>query len=95
MVVKKNHTNQFKAKVVMAAMREDRSMSELSSEYGVHPTQIGTWKKIAKENMARLFEEKSKPGLEQKEQKQLEEKLYRKIGELEMENDWIKKKLGL
>jgi transposase-like protein len=45
MGLKKNHTNEFKAKVGLAALREDRTLSELASEYGVHPIQIGLWKK--------------------------------------------------
>jgi len=45
MGIKKKHTNEYKAKVALAALREDRTLSELSSEYGVHPIQIGLWKK--------------------------------------------------
>lgn len=95
MGMRKKHTSEFKSKVAMAALREDRTMTELSSEYGVHPIQIGIWKKTVRESMSRLFEGKNESVASQKEQKQLLEKLYRKIGELEVENDWIKKKLGI
>jgi len=92
MGMKKKHTNEFKAKVVLAALREDRTLSELASEYGVHPIQIGLWKKAATRNLPRLFEKGSVSN--GKEQKVLIEKLYGKIGEVEVENDWLKKKLG-
>lgn len=94
MEIRKKHTNEFKAKVVLAALREDRTKSELASEYGVHPVQIGMWKKSVTQNLAQLFDANGKRGNE-KEQKALIEKLYSKIGEIEVENDWLKKKLGL
>lgn len=93
MGMKKNHTNEFKAKVALAAMKEDRTLSELASRYGVHPIQIGRWKKAAMEGLPRIFEGKNSP--KEKEQQALIERLYGKIGEIEVENDWIKKKLGL
>lgn len=95
MGIRKKHTNEFKAKVALAALREDRTKSELSSEYGVHPIQIGLWKKAAMRGLPRLFEGKIISRGEEKEQKSLVEKLYGKIGEVEVENDWLKKKLGL
>lgn len=93
MGVRKNHTKEFKAKVSLAAIREDRTLSELSSQFGVHPIQIGLWKKAAITGLSRVFE--GKVSSTESEQKLLIERLYRKIGEVEMENDWVKKKLGL
>lgn len=93
MGIKKNHTKEFKAKVAVAALKEDRTLSELSSTYGVHPIQIGRWKKTALEGLPRVFEGKVTP--EERERKALIERLYGKIGEVEVENDWLKKKLGL
>ena len=49
---RKNHSPEFKAKVALEAIREEMTLSELSKKYGVHPTQIGTWKRAAIENMA-------------------------------------------
>jgi len=95
MGIKKNHTNEYKAKVVLAALREDRTLSELGSEYGVHPITIGVWKKVVKEGLPRLFRDGRFSNGQEKEQKVLIEKLYGKIGEVEVENDWLKKKLGL
>ena len=93
MGMRKNHTSEFKTKMALVALREDRTLSELSSTYGVHPIQIGRWKKAAIEGLPRIFEGKVSQG--EKEQKALIERLYGKIGKIEVENDWIKKKLGL
>jgi len=95
MGIKKSHTNEFKAKVVMAAMREDRTLTELGSQFGVHPITIGLWKKVVTEGLPRLFEGGNCKNGKEKEQTALIEKLYGKIGEIEVENDWIKKKLAL
>ena len=95
MGIRKNHTNEYKAKVVLAALKEDRTTSELASEYGVHPIQIGFWKKAVKQGLSRLFEKGNGTNGHDKDQKSLIEKLYGKIGEVEVENDWLKKKLGL
>ena len=52
---RKNHSPEFKAKVALEAIREELTLAELSKKYGVHPTQIGTWKRAAIENMATAF----------------------------------------
>lgn len=95
MGIRRNHTNEFKAKVALAALREDRTKSELGSEYGVHPVQIGLWKRTAMRGLPRLFDGKNISAGQEREQKVLIERLYSKIGEVEVENDWLKKKLGL
>ncbi len=55
MTKRKNHLPEFKAKVALEGIREEMTMAELSKKYGVHPTQIGTWKRAAIENMATAF----------------------------------------
>lgn len=92
MVMRRKHGRDFKAKVAVAALREDRTLAELSSAFGIHPIQIGRWKKTALEGIPRIFDEK--PTSDERERKALVEQLYRKIGEVEVENDWLKKKLG-
>ena len=61
---RKNHSPDFKAKVALEVIREEMMLAELSKKYGVHPTQVCTWKRAAIENMATAFTRKgSAPGL--------------------------------
>lgn len=82
-----------KAKVALAALKGDKTINELAQESGVHPTQINQWKKELQERAAELFETKRgpKPVDEQSDP----EKLYAKIGQLNVELDWLKKKSGI
>ena len=93
---RKRHDPAFKAKVAAEALKGIKSLSELSAEYGVHPVQISAWKKKLVENMTDIFSKKGdKSGLENEKEKA---ELYRQIGQLKVENDWMKKKakeLGL
>ncbi len=79
MGIRKQHSSEYKAKVVLAALREDRTLSELSSEYGVHPVQISQWKKAATRGLAQVFERNGKSTLKEKEGQELIEKLYPRL----------------
>ena len=89
--MKKIFTPTQKAKVVLATIRGDQPINQISSIYQVHPTQIANWKKIVLENLPSLF-----GGPHNKEhisQEKLIEELYRQIGQSKVELDWLKKKL--
>lgn len=90
--MKKQFTNEFKAKVGLAAIKGNSTVSQLSSEYGVHPTQIAAWKKIIQICLPELFSGKQSTGTGNQEK--LVNELYKTIGQLKMENDWLKKKLN-
>ena len=90
---RKQHSGAFKAQVAIAALRGDRTMSELSSEYGVHPTVITRWKKQVLEGLPGLLSGKADP--KDKEAEALQSRLYQEIGQLKVELDWLKKKSGL
>jgi transposase len=82
---RKNHSPDFKAKVALEAIREEMSLAELSKKYSVHPTQIGTWKRAAIENMAAAFTRKrSAP---ERVNAADVDKLRSKIGQLVVERD--------
>ena len=82
----------FKAKVAIEALKERESLAELSKRFEVHPTVISKWKQAFLENSSSVFE-KEKDDKEEEQHLDLE-KLYAKIGKLELENDFLKKSLG-
>lgn len=88
-----NHSPTFKAKVALEAIKEERSSAELASEYQVHPGQIRNWKAVAINGITELFIGKRQKV--DKDNKELIEELYRQIGQLKVELDWLKKKSGI
>ena len=90
-MARKRHTAIFKAKVALEAAKEIKTLNELASEYEVHSTQISQWKKHLLENIAGVFSRR-KAGADNT--KKFDE-LYRQIGEVTVERDWLKKKLNL
>lgn len=85
-VKRKQHSAQFKAQVAMAALSGEKSLAELSSEFGVHPTMISTWKQELVKRSSELFERGSKRGDDP--QKTIDQ-LHRKIGQLQVERDFL------
>ncbi len=81
-----------KAKVALAAVRGDRTLSQLASAFGVHSTQIGQWKRRLVEGAAELFSEDHHR--EAQEQEALIAELYEQIGRLQMERGWLEKKVA-
>ena len=86
---RRNFTAVFKAKVATEAIKERDSLAELSKRFEVHPNMISKWKHEFQERSPELFEKKSKDTDSEVDL----EKLYAKIGQLEMENDFLKKNL--
>ena len=89
---RRNHNAAFKAKVALAAAKGDKTVAQLASEYGVHPSQINNWKKQLLESLPEIFS--SRKHNEQQNQEQLTSQLYQQIGQLKVELDWLKKKSG-
>jgi len=81
----------FKSKVAIEALKERSTLAELAKKYELHPNQISIWKQEFIEKSAMIFETKNSP--KDKSTEQDSEKLYSKIGRLEMENDFLKKNL--
>ena len=86
---RQHHSSEFKTKVAIEALKEQKTLIELGQIYQVHPNQITRWKKEFLENASQVFEKGNK-----KPQEDIEvAKLYEAIGQLKIENDWLKKKL--
>ncbi len=88
---RKQYSPKFKAKVALEAIRGERTLSQLASQYHVHPVQIGQWRKTAVEQMAELFVDGR--SRKRKDQDADKDALYEQIGRLKVELDWLKKKL--
>jgi transposase len=90
---RRKFTSEFKKKVVLEALKERNTIQELAAKYEIHPQQITDWKRHFIDNSELAFE---RPGTEDgktAEQEKLIEQLYAQIGQLKVENDWLKKKL--
>lgn len=86
-------TSAQKAKVALEAVKGSKTVNEIAQEYSVHPTQVGLWKKALLENASQLFDVKRGPKVIDPQSNP--ERLYAKIGQLNMELEWLKKKSGI
>ena len=87
---RRKFSSKFKAKVAIEAIKERQTLSELAERFELHPNQISTWKRQFLENSEGVFKEKTS----QKDKTEVQAaKLYQKIGQLEIENDFLKKNL--
>jgi len=90
---RRNHTSVFKAKVALAAIKGNKTIAELASEYEVHPNQITQWKKKLLDATPEVFSRCRQR--DKQKQDELTEHLYQQIGQLKVELDWLKKKSEL
>jgi transposase len=88
---RRKHSPAFKAKVALEALRGDKTIAEIASQYEIHPNQIMQWKKLLSEKASGLFEngQSRKP-----DEKILIKKLYQEIGQLKVEKDFLEDSLG-
>lgn len=86
------YSPEFKAKVALAAVRNDETVAKLSARFGIHPTMISNWKRALLDGVADIFDKGQKS--RNQNESQVEE-LYRHIGQLKVERDFLSKKLSL
>jgi transposase-like protein len=86
------YTGEFKKKVAIEALKEQKTISEIAGMFQIHPNQVSKWKTQLLEGAVEIFEDGRK---KKKEDKPSEAELYQQIGQLQVELDWLKKKSGL
>ena len=90
--IRKRYEASFKARVALAAMKGDQTLSELASEFSVHGNLVSQWKKRLLTNVVQVFEEPTDEG--RREQQAVVEELHRQIGQFHVELAWLKKKVS-
>ncbi len=90
---RKRYDGSFKAKVVLESLKNEKTIAELASEFGIHPNQITQWRKEAIEELPGIFS--SKQAKKDKAYEEEREELLKQIGQLKVEVEWLKKKSGI
>jgi transposase len=88
--MRKQYEASFKARVALAAFKDDKTLNELASEFSVHGNLISQWKRRLLTNVPRVFEEPEDDA--RQDHQAVVEELHRQIGQLHVELDWLKKK---
>ncbi len=91
--MRKSHNAAFKAKVALEAVKGEKTIAQLSSEFSVHGNQIRQWRKQLLEQLPRIFSDRRSKGDQEREE--LLSELYQQIGQLKVELDWLKRKSQL
>jgi transposase-like protein len=93
--MRKQYSATFKAEAVKELLKEEKTISQLAAEIGVHPSQLKEWKRIALQGLPDLFSRDNKVGEQAKVHEQQVNELYSEIGRLTTQVSWLKKKSGL
>ena len=89
---RRRYRAEFKARVALEALKSHQTINELASRFGVHPSQIGKWKQHLHNELPRLF--RADRHCADRDHEALQAELYQPIGQLKVELDWLKKKVG-
>lgn len=88
--MRRGHDAAFKARVALEALKGEKTMAQLSSEFGVHASQIRQWRQKLLEEVPNVFSDRRRK--QEKEGEEMTSELYRQIGQLKVELEWLKKK---
>ncbi len=89
---RRTFSGEFKAKVALEAIRGERTINEVASEHGIHPNQVSQWKSQLLENLPEVFSGERDQARQHAGIQKERDELYRQIGQLKVEIDWLKKK---
>ena len=90
-ISRKKHSTQTKVKVVLEVLKGEKTTAEITAKYGIHATQINNWRKAVLEVIPEAFSNKRKQ--QDSDQQALIDELYKQIGQLKVENDFLKKNI--
>lgn len=96
MGTRKQYPAEIKAKIVLEILKEEKSIAQIASEYGIHPSLLNKWRNVAIQKLPSLFtdETKSIENMKSEYEKKIQD-LYAEVGRLTTELTWLKKKSGL
>ena len=89
---RRSYSADYKARIALEALRGERTLNELAAEHGIHPNQIALWRKQLLAAAPGVFSDRATH--DQRAAEELQAQLYQQIGQLKVELDWLKKKLG-
>ena len=90
--IKRKHLSSFKVKVALEMIKDAEPVANICSKYSIHPSQAHQWKNQALDGLPIIFTDKIKPELKEKDE--LIDELYKQVGQLKVELDWLKKKVA-
>lgn len=93
MTTRKHYDSRIKAQVALEALKNQQTIAKIASEYGVHPNLVTQWKQRLLSEIPDIFSSKQQKNKQDNET--LQNELYRQIGQLKVELDWLKKKSGV
>jgi transposase len=93
MTTRKSYDSRLKVQVALEALKNQRTIAQIASEYGVHPNMVTQWKQRLLNELPDIFNNKHQKNKQDNET--LQDELYRQIGQLKVELDWLKKKSGV
>ena len=93
-VKRKQHSAEFKAKIALEALKGRKTINEIASEHQIHPNLVTKWKSQLQDQASAVFQAANRREDDQKEAEELQAQLYQQIGQLKVELDFLKKKLG-
>jgi putative transposase len=88
--MRRTHDSAFKAKVVLEAVKGEKTIAQIASQWGIHPNQVRQWRKHLLEQLPAMFSDTRQKA--EQERAELEAELYQQIGQLKVELEWLKKK---